>query len=119
MSLLDQGIQTTRTLTFELGSPILYQLGLLVALQSLGEQLQARHPEIQVRVETTKQSIYLENETALVLFRSVRELLFNIEKHAQPRHVSITAEKDKGQLCIIVVYSMHSSIDLSIIFPLD
>jgi signal transduction histidine kinase len=102
INLLDQAIQATRTLTFELGLPILYQLGLLAALQSLGEQFQTRHPEIRVQVEVTKQPLYLANEMAIVLFRAIRELLMNIEKHAQSRHVSIAVEKDKGYLYIIV-----------------
>jgi signal transduction histidine kinase len=85
-----------------LGSPILYQLGLLAALESLGEQWQAQHPQIQVRVEVTTQPVSLENETAIVLFRVIRELLRNIEKHAQSRHVSIMVGKDNGHLSIIV-----------------
>jgi PAS domain S-box-containing protein len=102
INLVDQAIQTSRTLTFELGSPILYQLGLLAALKSLGEHFQSRHPELQVRVTVTEQPMYVEDETAIVLFRVVRELLINIEKHAKPTQVSVTAEKDKGHLHIIV-----------------
>jgi len=102
LKLVDHAILTTRTLTFELGSPILDELGLLAALQDLGERWQAGHPEIWVQVDGPDQPVYVEGDIAIVLFRSVRELLLNIEKHTHAQHVYIRVETGKDRLRIVV-----------------
>ena len=41
--LVKQTIQDTRTLTFELSPPVLYELGLVAAIDWLAEQFQLKH----------------------------------------------------------------------------
>ncbi|MDT7042211.1 PAS domain S-box protein [Candidatus Nitronereus thalassa] len=100
--LLDEAIRATRSLTFELGSPILYNLGLLAALQSLVEKTSERHPDIQFIVEICQEPPNLEMEIATIIYRAIQELLRNIEKHAHPQTVTLRVTKDKNYLCITV-----------------
>jgi two-component system sensor kinase len=99
--LLNQAIQATRSLTFELGSSLLYELGLEAALEGLGEQFEKRH-NIRFTFDTDHQVPALSEETNTVLFRIVRELLFNIEKHAHAQHVCVSIRRVGEEVCIAV-----------------
>ena len=83
-ALIDHTIATIRLLTFELSSPVLYSLGLDAALEQLTGQLQ-KQTGIRCRFESDKQSRPPSDQTSVVLYRTVRELIRNIEKHARAR----------------------------------
>lgn len=100
-TLLDQAIQVTRSLTFELGSALLHELGLEAALQGLGEQFEKRH-DIRFTFDSDHRVPALPDETSTVLFRIVRELLFNVEKHAHARNVRLAVSRVGEQVCITV-----------------
>jgi PAS domain S-box-containing protein len=102
--LVDQAVRATRSVTFELSSPILYELGLEAAIQSLGEQ-QAQQHGADFHLETDHQVITLAEKMRVVIFRIVRELLCNIWKHARAcnatvsmcrvgEHLQLTVEDD-------------------------
>ncbi|UCE63466.1 MAG: PAS domain S-box protein, partial [Nitrospirota bacterium] len=96
--LLAHIFSTTRTLTFGLVSPLLYELGLSEAIRNLVEQMEGRHPEMSIRVEMRQELPTLTDEVSIILFRIFRELLFNIEKHAQARNVIIKIQVADNQL---------------------
>ncbi len=80
-SLVEDALQQTRSLTYQLSSPILYQLGLEAALQWLAENMQRQYG---YRVAFTRlgESGELLEESSVFLFSAVRELLVNVAKHA-------------------------------------
>jgi len=93
-SFLDQAIRDTRSLTLELSPPVLYELGLEAALEWLAERFR----------ETTGISCLvkarcgakLSDDINGVLFRSVRELLHNVYKHAEARQVEVRTSQSRG-----------------------
>jgi PAS domain S-box-containing protein len=99
--LVKQTIQDTRSLTFELSPPVLYELGLVAAIDWLAEQFQLKH-NLKCTVETDNKPKPLSQDIEIVLFRSVRELLINIVKHAQANRVKITIRVNKKNLRIRV-----------------
>jgi PAS domain S-box-containing protein len=99
--LVKQTIQDTRSLTFELSPPVLYELGLVAAIDWLAEQFQLKH-NLKCTVETDSKPKPLSQDIEIVLFRSVRELLINIVKHAQAEKVKITIRVNKKNLRIRV-----------------
>ena len=88
VALSDQAIRYTRGLTFELSPPVLYELGLGSALEWLGEDTARRHG-LRVKVRD-KARVALPDDLKVMLWKSVRELLHNVVKHAQARSVEIT-----------------------------
>lgn len=90
--LLDLTIQDTRTLTFEISSPILYELGLEAAMEWLTERIQEEHG-IQANFIVDGKQKPLNNDIRMVLFRTVRELLFNIAKHAKAKNVTVSTKR--------------------------
>lgn len=86
--LVEEALEQTRSLTYELSPPILYQLGLEAALKWLAEKF-ARQHRFRVTFSRLGESAALDEETSVVLFSAVRELLVNVAKHAQARVVDV------------------------------
>ena len=99
--LIAQTIRDTRSLTFELSPPVLYELGLVAAIDWLAEQFQQKH-SLKCTFESDKKPKPLSQDFEIVLFRSVRELLINIVKHAKAKKVKIAIRVNKENLRIRV-----------------
>lgn len=91
--MLDQALTYTRSLVAELSPHILYQFGLSQSLVWLGEQM--KQHGLEVAVKTMAPSFTLPDDQAVLLFQSVRELLFNVIKHAQVDRAAITVNVDE------------------------
>jgi len=100
-ALLTASIQSARTLTFELSPPVLYELGLIAALEWIGEQMQQRHGLL-VAVKAAGHFRLFSDDHRALLFSIVRELLVNIVKHARADQVTIHAEARDGMVAITV-----------------
>lgn len=87
-ALVGDAVRETRSLTWELSPPVLYQLGLPAALEWLGEELEQRHG-IAFRLATEGVPRSLGEERRFLLFSAVRELLLNVVKHAEAGGVSL------------------------------
>jgi signal transduction histidine kinase len=100
VSLSDQAIRYTRGLTFELSPPVLYELGLGPALDWLGEQTQRKHG-LKVKVKD-KLRTDLPVEIRVMYWKSARELLHNVVKHAAAKKVEIRLEGRDGRVVLSV-----------------
>ncbi|HOF87449.1 MAG TPA: PAS domain S-box protein, partial [Armatimonadota bacterium] len=100
-ALLASSIQSARTLTFELSPPVLYELGLIAALEWLGEQIQQRHG-LRVAVGVAGHFRLVSDDHRALLFSIVRELLMNAVKHARASQVTISAEAQAGTITVAV-----------------
>jgi signal transduction histidine kinase len=72
----------SRELTWQLSPPVLYEVGLVAALQWLAKDLERRYG-LHVTLEDEGECTRLDEETRISLFRSVNELLINVAKHAK------------------------------------
>jgi PAS domain S-box-containing protein len=97
--LIDEVIQDTRFLVSELGSPVLYELGFVPAVEWLTQQTQQRHG-IAIEFEADVQPKPLSEDVRILLFQAARELLANIVRHARAdtAKVSITRTGDQIQV---------------------
>lgn len=86
--LLYQAAQATRATTFELHSPVLHQLGLEAALQSLAQRMQ-RASKMSVHLCCELGELPLADAVLSVLLRTVRELALNAQKHAKAANLWI------------------------------
>ena len=99
--LIDQSIQYTRSLTFELSIPVLYDLGLDAALEWLAEYVYSKHG-LPVFVTSDGASDELNEEMRLLFFKAVRELLMNIVKHARAKRADVRLQLVPGEARITV-----------------
>ncbi len=90
---LSQTIRDTRTLSFELSPPVLYELGLQAALEWLAEIIR-RQNGLKIDVTGDGSDQTLDAGKRVVLFRTCRELLFNVVKHADARHARVSLRSD-------------------------
>jgi PAS domain S-box-containing protein len=95
---LDDSINYTRTLMAELSPRVLYDLGLPPALRWLAEQM-ARHG-LSVEVSGETEGLSLPEDHAVFLFQCVRELLWNVVKHAGTNKASVSYYLEHGQLTV-------------------
>ena len=98
---LGEAIAITRQLSVELSPPILSGEGLVEALFWLASQLKNQY-NLEVNVESNGFQAALPEDVRTVLLQSVRELLFNVVKHAGVSEANVTIEQEDGQVKIIV-----------------
>lgn len=95
--LIAEAINTGRLLTAELSPMVLYQFGLGAALNWLGQWCQEKYGLV-VRVTVDAEARVEDEELQVALYQSVRELLFNVVKHARvdSAHLAMTRLPDGG-----------------------
>jgi signal transduction histidine kinase len=102
-SLVEQTLSDVRRISNALRPPILEDLGLPVALQSLCKDLEKQVPAIQCICTVTGEKHRLQPEVELAIFRVVQEALVNIRKHASNAtrvDVELIFEEDNIQAVI-------------------
>jgi PAS domain S-box-containing protein len=99
--LIEQAISYTRSLTFELSPPILYELGFEAAVEWLTEQFREKHG-LTIDFENDGPVNNLDTESAILIFKAVRELLFNIIKHAHASRVKVIISASGGTIMVTV-----------------
>lgn len=99
--LVEEAIRDTRSLTFQLSPPVLHEIGLNAAIEWLADHLGEQHG---MTIRVTRES---EHEPAamavrVILFQSVRELVFNAIKHATATVIAVDIRARRGHLEIRV-----------------
>ena len=98
---IEQAIGRTRQLTVELSPPILKTEGLADALQWLQRQMRELH-EFDVTVEVVNDVKVEGDHARVILFQIVRELLFNVVKHAHVSEARVRLDVADDQLVMEV-----------------
>jgi PAS domain S-box-containing protein len=99
---IEQVIQETRTLTFDLSNPILYELGFEMAVAEwLTENVGEKHG-IATELQDDGQPKPLGNDLKATLFRNTRELLTNCIKHASAKNITVKLCRIDDTIQVIV-----------------
>lgn len=97
--LLNKAIQESRTLTYDLSPPILYELGLIPAFNWKLRQISDKHGlRTQIRGEDVH--IDIRKEYNIFLYRILSELINNVVKHAGATRVLLSIQKNKAYYMI-------------------
>jgi PAS domain S-box-containing protein len=99
--LLDTCIQAARSLTAELSPPILHEGGLRAGLEWLVRWMADTHG-LAVGLAITGPFVPLADDVKVLLFESVRELLFNAVKHSRAQSAMVTMQTGDGQVVVVV-----------------
>lgn len=95
-------IEQCRCLAVEVSPKVVSERGLGGALAWLGEHMRERHG-LNVEVTVSGDVDHHDRDVETSIFRAVRELLFNVTKHAKVDHARVCAtRRDDGSLCITV-----------------
>ena len=98
--LLEEAARGCRNISVQLAPPVLYDAGFTPALQWLCKWFQEQHA---LAVTCDIDAINISQDLAVLLFQSVKELLFNVVKHAGSGAARLTVKTDNdGNLAIRV-----------------
>ncbi len=92
--LLNEAISESRTLTYDLSPPILYELGLMSAFQWKLQQVEEKQG-IETVIIGADQKIDIQKESNIFIYRIVSELIANVIKHAQATKIELEIHKGK------------------------
>jgi signal transduction histidine kinase len=86
--MLDDAVETARSLSVELAPPLLHDEGLPAALDWLASQMKMIH-RLKVRVSAQSEANPQQEDQRDFLFHAARELLLNVVKHAKTDQASV------------------------------
>ena len=101
MKLITEAIAETRSVSFELSPPLLYDLGIKAALSWLGEKLE-QGSGLKIVIADDGTDPALDDVTASIVFRTVRELLVNVVKHANAATASVSIRRFPDHVEVVV-----------------
>ncbi len=94
--------KATREVIFNLSPPQLNEIGLYAAIHDwMKEEIEEKY-SIRTSIIGDKAIYDLDENTRLLLFRSIRELLINVIKHAQAKFIKIILIENYNSLVIVV-----------------
>lgn len=102
--IVDDAIDTSRTLSRELAPPVLHQEGLVPALDWLARWMEEKHG-LTVEVETQDDKArldILQEDVRVLLYTSIRELLFNVVKHSGVDYAQLSVARPDDHLAVTV-----------------
>lgn len=100
-SMLEQAIDDTQSLTFDLSPPVLSELGLEAALEQAAEKI-GKENGIGVAFRDEGPGMPTDPGVRDFLFRAVRELMLNVVKHARASTMAVIVRGDNGGIRISV-----------------
>ena len=98
---ISQAVKQTRTLTFDLSPPTLYTLGFETAVEELTERLCEEY-KLEYSFRNSDERKPLTDHVKILLYRSIRELLINIAKHAKAGLVKVVLSRANDDIQITV-----------------
>jgi PAS domain S-box-containing protein len=103
---ITDSLNYTRSLVAELAPPALQEFGLIEGFGWLADQMKTHGLSVSVHKHLPR--IVLPDDQAVLVFQSVRELLFNVLKHAGTGHAELAvASTQEGELIITVTDQGH------------
>ena len=100
--LIREAIAASRSLTVELSPPVLRAGGLIEALRWLAHWMHEKH-NLEIEMTLDEQAAPKGEDVSILLFQAVRELLFNVAKHAGVKTARVEVSRVDGQIQIIIV----------------
>ena len=97
---LTDALNYTRSLVAELSPPALQEFGLLEGFAWLAEHMRAHG--LTVEIQKGLQRVDIPDDQAVLVFHSVRELLFNVLKHAGTGQADLSVEASATECSITV-----------------
>lgn len=101
VDLINNAISETRSLTYDLSPPILYELGLTSAVKWKLEQIEEKYG-IVTSLKSNIEKLEINTDIRILLFRIISELITNVIKHADADLIKIELTSEQNNLYIAV-----------------
>lgn len=90
-------IRETKSLTFDLSPPVLYDLGFMEAVESLAESTRIKY-RLTVQTAFQGEMDRVDEGIKIIYYRGIKELIHNAVKHAAARNIEIRITNARGRL---------------------
>ena len=98
---ISEALDNSRKITYELSPPVLYQLGIIDALNWLLEKVEENH-KIGYRINSNLSSLKLDDAKSILLYRSIQEIINNTIKYANATLITLDINKNNLGLDILM-----------------
>ena len=98
---LSESISISRNLSIDLSPIVLHGEGLIEAMTWLSFRMKEQYG-LQIELEAKEDFTELDSHIRMLLFQTIRELLFNVVKHAGVSEAKVTLERSQGHPRITV-----------------
>jgi signal transduction histidine kinase len=98
---ISEALDNSRKITYELSPPVLYQLGIIDALDWLLEKVEQNH-KIRCRINSNISSLKLDDAKSILLYRSIQEVINNTIKYANATLLTLDLNKNNLGLDILI-----------------
>ena len=97
---ISEVLKNSRKITYDLSPPVLYQLGIIEALNWLLENTETTH-NITCKIISNVNNVNLDDVKAILLYRSIQEVVKNAVKYANATLFTLDIDKTTDGLSII------------------
>lgn len=98
---IDEMAHLIRSMTFDSSSPVLYGMGFIPGLEALGDLIHSDYG-LTVCVEAKDTWEIHDHDIRGLVYRSIRELLVNVARHANTDQATVSLRRDVFQLQVVV-----------------
>jgi PAS domain S-box-containing protein len=98
---ITDALENSRKITYDLCPPVLYQLGIIDTMHWFSDKMEDQY-KIKVKFTTNVESIKLDDDKLISIFRSIQEIVTNSIKHAKASLIHIDFKIDDKGLNISV-----------------
>jgi PAS domain S-box-containing protein len=97
-----QTMEDAYSLMLELSNPVLYEIGLKAALDTLLQSDFVKHCGIKCKLVTPGQPLNIETDIRVALYQSARELLVNAIKYSKAKQIEIRLDRTQEAVVVAV-----------------
>jgi signal transduction histidine kinase len=80
--------------------PAVIEFGLVPATEQVVRSMKIDYPDLTIQTELTQELPPLSEESTLALYRILQQALYNVERHANARHVWVRLQPNADQLVL-------------------
>ncbi len=98
---ITEALENSRKITYELSPPVLYQLGIVDALNWLFDDVENTH-KIKCKLKSNESNIKLSDVKSILLYRCIQELIKNSVKYAKASLITLQLDKNEHGITILL-----------------
>ncbi|MCF8223489.1 MAG: PAS domain S-box protein [Bacteroidales bacterium] len=98
---VDDALESSRDITYNLSPPVLYELGLKDAVRWLVDKTEKEHG-LKIETSLKEKGPDLKEDKLILVFRTVQELFYNTIKHSGASEMQVKMDSDNKELLIVI-----------------
>lgn len=98
---VDDALESSRDITYNLSPPVLYELGLKDAVRWLVDKTEKEHG-LKIETSLEEKGPDMKEDKQILVFRTVQELFYNTIKHSGASEMQVKMDSDDKELSIVI-----------------